>query len=232
MSRKRVGLQGKILMFLGKMLCLDPIAEYGGDPSKWTVCSRSFKLRMIIFVAFFGAFHCRVRIYDVLVLPTVTFESYVLLGCSSVAMFVIVSQMVITAFTAGQYVKIVRVLRDIYLEESYGVVLNDFDTLALPENIILALTVVQSFVSSTVTSHTWHQMIAKAILDTYVEVTLAMSTFLYFNNTHMLKRCFVSLYGRSKEIPDVKHLKQLWKDYLKLHSTVGKVGRVEYDRKT
>lgn len=223
MARKRVGLHGRTLMFLGKMLCLDPITEYGGDPTKWTICSRKFKLRMIIYLTFFTAFHCKVRIYDVLVSPNVGFANYVLLGCSSAAMFVTVSQMVITSFTADQYVKIVKVLRDIYIQESYGVDLNDFDALALPENCVLAIIAVQAFISSTVTSRTWHQMIAKAILDTYIEVTLALSSFLYYNNTYLLKKCFLSLYGRSKDIADAKHLAQLWKDYLKLHGTVGKV---------
>lgn len=224
MARKSVGRQAAILMFLGKALCLDPITQYGGDPSKWTVCSRAFTIRMIIFVTLFTAFHCKVRVYDVLVSPTLDFANYVLIGCSGVAMFVTVSQLLITYFTAKSYAKMVKVLRDIYLQGSYGVDLKQFNALALPENCVLVVIVIQSFISSMVTSHYWHQIIVKTILGSYIEVTLTMTSFLYFNNTYCLKKCFVSLYIRSKDISDAKCLKKLWKDYLKLHSTVEKVG--------
>lgn len=223
MARSVAGLHATILMIVSKILCLDPITQNGGDPTKWTVCSRAFNARMISFLAFFGLFHCKVRVYDVLASPTVTFHSYVLLGCSSAGMFVIISQMLITYFTRKQYVKVMRILRDIYVQESYGMALKHFNTVALLENGVVAIVVVESFISSMVTSHSWHQMITKAILDMFNEVTLAVSTLLYFNTTFCIKKCFEHLYARSKDITDAKCLKLLWKDYLRLHSTVEKV---------
>lgn len=223
MSRKPLGVHAKIFMFAGKFLCLDPITQYGGDPTKWTVCTRGFKVRMTILLVFFGIFHCKVRVYDVLVAPTVSFPSYVLLGCSSIAMFFIINQMLLTYFTSKDYVKVVKVLRDIYVHQRYGLNLNIFNALTLSENCVLAVVVVQSFASSMVTSNSWHQKIAKAIMDTYIDVTLTLSCFLYFNTTYLIKRCFARLYERAKHISDAKCLKLLWKDYLKLHSTVEKV---------
>lgn len=222
MARKGVGIHGKVSIFLGKLLCIDPITQYGGDPNKWELCSRAFTLRMTFLTIFFAAFHCKVRIYDVLVSPRLSFQSYVLMGCSTSAIFFSMSQMYITFFTAHVYMKMIKNIRDIYIQENYSVNLRYFSTITQPENYTVAIIIVQSFVSASVTSLYWYQVVSKGILDMYVEVTLAMSTFLYFNITYLLKKSFDSLHERSKEITDGIYLKKLWMDYLKLHGIVEK----------
>lgn len=231
--KTRLGVNGAIFVSLCRILCLDPLVGSTQTQAKssWLALTdkkrrgfrKTYTFRLIFLTVFISALHGKIRIYDVLYVYNISFRTYVLVACSTVATFLVISQMIISAATLGSYRKIIKRIDEIYDEELYNMRTEFFNGLCFPENCIMVVMSFAVFMAELCSFDTWTEVFACGILDVYTDLTMYATCFTYFNVNYVLKKSFMVVYRRSKEIGNVNELKKLWIDYLRLHSAIEKV---------
>lgn len=222
MSQQSFGVHTEIFVSIMRFLCLDPIT---GPPSKtytWSMHSKPYVIRMAFLSLFFTILSVKMA-YGLLVSSNFGFQNCVLAGCSILGMFFTVSQMFISSIKGKHFRKVVKNLLDLWSKNYYSIHFNFVNKICIVEICVLLVTIIGVSILDLMYYELLIEGISFCALDLYIEITMFVTCFNYFNTAFNLKKCFSEIYERSKDITNHKKLKQLWIEYLRLHSVVEKV---------
>lgn len=220
-AKSGLALSSVVFISLCRILCLDTLVGTTQlhQKSSWMASlqnqRRGFKktyiFRIIFLTVFISALHGKLRIYDMLYFYNLGFRMF------------------ISAATVKSYRKIIKRISEIYDGEHYDMRTEILNSLCFPENCFFVVVILVVFTVEYLCFETWMDVFSCGILDVFTELSMYATCFMYFNVNHIIKRGFVVVYRRSKEINDVNEIKKLWIDYLRLHNAVEKVGIVLAD---